>query len=185
MGLKTNKIWLLLSEMITHVHAITSDLRYSVVIRYHFMGLEPVASAHPHTSTSPLTLFSPLQLTRMCAHPLPQRCTGTVLKLSKQPASHTPCVQQALASNTLARNTHPENNGVHASPRALTQVGQSCSGSSKQSSSVVKLITILKIRFHLRPRYIQTIACHMCSKYALHAIMLSGKKKKVEVGIEK
>lgn len=123
------------------------------------MASEALALAHPRTSTSPLTLFSPLQLTRMCTHPLPQRCTGTVLKLSKQPASHTPRVQHALASNALARNTHPMNNGVHTSLRALTQVGQSCSGSFKQSSSVMKLITISKIRFHLRPRYIENIAC--------------------------
>lgn len=142
------------------------------------MALEPFASAHPRTSTSPLTLFSPLQLTRKCTHPLPQRCTGTVLKLSKQPASHTPCVQQALASNTLASNTHQMNNGARGMriPRAPKQVGQSCSGSFKQSSSVVKLITIPKIGFHLWPRYIQNTACRMCSKYDLHHdIMFSGR----------
>lgn len=99
---------------------ITDDLLCSFVFRYHFYDLGALrcsSSLYVNLPTDPpLTL----KLTQLCAHPLPQRCTGTALKLSKQPASHTPCVHRVLASNTLACNTHPMNNGVHASPCADT-----------------------------------------------------------------
>lgn len=50
-------------------------------------------------------------------------------------------------------------------PRTLTQVGQSCSGSSKQTSSTMELITVSKIKFYLQPWHTHT---HMNKHYIPH-----------------
>ena len=99
------------------------------------------------------------------AHPLPQHCTGVALKLSKHPASHTPHVDRVHLKHTNKRAnksththaTHTQWITVFIQPRALTQVGQSCSGSSKQSPSTMELITVSEIKFYLQPWQTHTL----------------------------
>lgn len=55
-------------------------------------------------------------------------------------------------------------------PCSLTQVGQSCSGSSKQTSSTMELIGVSKIKFYLHPWHTYRMCTHtqQCANITYH-----------------
>lgn len=114
-------------------------------------------------------------------------------KAVKTPSfSHSARPQRVRLKHTPSlTNTHMQHT-LYIQPRALTQVGQSCSGSSKQSSSTMELITVSKIKFYLQTHtlthrnkhcvphvrmWMSSLAC-LFGRMILAAIFVSQRDKK-------
>lgn len=130
-----------------------------------------ISSCHVHSSTDPILTPTARPNIQQARTPPASALYWNCSKAVKTPSfSHSPHPQRACLKHTPARArmnahthaTHTKWKTVYMQPCTLTQVGQSCSGSSKQSSSTMELITVSKIKFYLQHGHTWTnITYHM------------------------